>query len=191
MNELLETIKKPWPWYVSGPLLGLIVPSLLLMGNKTFGVSSTLRHICSACLPGKIEFLNYDWKKEIWNLVFVAGILLGGFLGTQILSYPGPEKISSKTVDALTSLGVTVDSGIVPCNIFNWASILEPRGFLFIVVGGFLVGFGTRYAGGCTSGHGLTGTSTLQWPSFVALICFFAGGIFSTHVLMPLILKLK
>jgi uncharacterized membrane protein YedE/YeeE len=191
MNEILEAIKKPWPWYVSGPLLGLIVPALLLAGNKSFGISSTLRHLCCICLPGKIEFLNYDWKKEVWNLVFVAGILMGGFLGTQWLSHPGPEKISSTTVEALTSLGITVDSGIVPSNIFNWESILELRGFLFIVVGGFLVGFGTRYAGGCTSGHGLTGTSTLQWPSFVALAFFFAGGIFCTHVLMPLILKMK
>lgn len=190
MKDILDFLKQPWPWYVAGPLMGLIVPALLFAGNKPFGVSSTLRHICSAFFPARIEFLKYDWKRETWNLVFVAGILIGGFLGAQVLSNPNHTNISPETVQDLKFLGVTNASGIVPGNIFNWRFLFTPKGFLFIVVGGFLVGFGTRYAGGCTSGHGLTGTSLLQWPSFLALACFFVGGIFCTYVLLPILLRL-
>jgi uncharacterized membrane protein YedE/YeeE len=59
-----------------------------------------------------------------------------------------------------------------------------------IVVGGFLVGFGTRYAGGCTSGHAIMGLSNLQWPSLVATISFMVGGFIMANLILPFILKL-
>ncbi|MBK7562060.1 MAG: YeeE/YedE family protein [Chitinophagaceae bacterium] len=187
---MLEWIKQPWPWYVAGPLIGLMVPALLLLGNKTFGISSSLRHVCASCIPAGIPFFKYDWKKEIWNLFFVAGILVGGIIAAQLLSNPEPVLVNSKLSQELATYGVTNYAGIVPADLFSWSELLTPRGLIMIVVGGFLVGFGTRYAGGCTSGHAIMGLSNLQWPSLVATCCFMAGGFVMTNLILPYILKL-
>jgi len=186
---MLELIKQPWPWYIAGPLIGLTVPVLLLIGNKSFGISSSLRHICAACLPANIPFFKYDWKKEVWNLFFVAGILLGGFLGVQILSNPLPMVLAPTLVADLANYGVSDFTGLVPVELFNWETLFTLKGFFLIVVGGFLVGFGTRYAGGCTSGHAIMGLSTLQWPSLIATCCFMAGGFLMANLILPYILK--
>ncbi|MBK0383829.1 YeeE/YedE family protein [Pedobacter sp. SD-b] len=187
---MLEIIKQPWPWYVSGILIGLTVPALLLIGNKSFGVSSSLRHICAACLPSKIPFFSYNWKKEIWNLFFVAGILLGGFIAVQLLSNPEPIQIAASTKAQLAALGVKDFSGLMPMDLFGVDQILSLKGLIFMVIGGFAVGFGTRYAGGCTSGHAIMGLSNLQLPSLIATISFMVGGFVSTWVLLPIIFKL-
>src|SRR5690554_3327142 len=190
MQELLEYLKQPWPWYVAGPLIGLTVPALLLLGNKSFGISSSLRHICAACVPAKIPFFSYDWKKESWNLMFVLGILLGGFLTAAFLSNPDPIAISSATQHDLALLGISDFEGLMPMEIFTWESLFTLKGLFFFIIGGFLVGFGTRYAGGCTSGHSIMGISNLQWPSLVATIFFMLGGFTMTHLLLPLIMSL-
>jgi uncharacterized protein len=191
-NETMEILLRPWPWYITGPVIGITVPLLLLIGNKRLGVSSTLRHICAACLPkANIPLFNYNWKKEIWSLFFVAGILLGGFIGGYLLTDREPVKISSDTSQFLRSLGVDVSmGGQLPSELFNWKTLASLKGFLLIVIGGFLVGFGTRYAQGCTSGHGIFGLGTLQWPSLVATVSFFIGGILFSHFVLPLILTL-
>ncbi|MBK7888907.1 MAG: YeeE/YedE family protein [Bacteroidetes bacterium] len=187
---MIASILQPWPWYIAGPLIGLTVPALLLIGNKAFGISSSLRHICAACIPANIPFFSYDWKKEVWNLFFVAGILLGGFLTVQFLANPDPVQLNPNLASELSTYGITDYSGLVPADIFNWESLLTLRGFLMIVVGGFLVGFGTRYAGGCTSGHAIMGLSTLQWPSLIATCCFMAGGFLMANLILPFILNL-
>lgn len=187
---MIASILQPWPWYIAGPLIGLTVPALLLIGNKAFGISSSLRHICAACLPANIPFFSYDWKKEVWNLFFVAGILIGGFLTVQFLANPDPVQLNPNLASELSTYGITDYSGLVPADIFNWESLLTLRGFLMIVVGGFLVGFGTRYAGGCTSGHAIMGLSTLQWPSLIATCCFMAGGFLMANLILPFILNL-
>lgn len=187
---MLEFIKQPWPWYVAGPLIGLTVPVLLIIGNKSFGISSSLRHFCAICVPANIPFFKYDWKKEIWNLFFVAGILIGGFVGTFLLGNPNEIIIAPETVNDLKALGVTSFSGLMPTDIFSFANLFTLKGFIFFVLGGFLVGFGTRYAGGCTSGHAIMGISTLQWPSVIATCCFMIGGFLMTHVGLPIIFKL-
>jgi uncharacterized membrane protein YedE/YeeE len=188
--ELLELIRKPWPWYVAGPLIGLTVPILLLLGNKSFGISSSLRHICAACLPANLPFFDYDWKREIWNLVFVAGILVGGFLATQFLANPDDMVIAPQTVADLKALGIRDFSGLMPTDIFSMANLFTLKGFVFFVVGGFLVGFGTRMAGGCTSGHSIMGLSNLQWPSLIATCCFMLGGFAMTNLILPYLMKL-
>jgi uncharacterized protein len=188
---LLNIFTQRWPWYVSGPLIGLTVPLLLLAGNKSFGVSSSLRHICAACLPAKIPFFQYNWKKEIWNLFFVTGIFLGGLLVTQFFNNPDPIQINPALVNDLGQYGIHDYHGLVPSDIFNWNVLFTARGLILTVCGGFLVGFGTRYAGGCTSGHAITGLSTLQWPSLVATICFMAGGFMMSNFILPFILKLN
>ncbi|MBY0425176.1 MAG: YeeE/YedE family protein [Cytophagales bacterium] len=186
---MLEFIKQPWPWYVAGPLIGLIVPGLLLLGNKPFGISSTLKHICAACVPAKIPFFQYDWKKEAWNLYFVTGIFFGGIIASTILA--GPEiTIQPETIADLKNLGINTFEGFLPTEIFSLSTIFTPRGLLFIVIGGFLVGFGTRWGNGCTSGHAITGLSNLQWSSLVATISFMFGGWFTTNFLLPYFLQL-
>ena len=187
---MLEFISKPWPWYVAGPLIGLTVPALLLIGNKSFGISSSLRHVCAACIPAKIPFFQYDWKKEVWNLFFVLGVLVGGIIATQLLANPEPIVIHPDLAADMAKYNITDTSHIVPSDLFSWPALATPRGIIMMVIGGFMVGFGTRYAGGCTSGHAIMGISTLQWPSLVATCCFMIGGFIMTHLILPYILAL-
>ncbi|WP_288435487.1 YeeE/YedE thiosulfate transporter family protein [uncultured Chryseobacterium sp.] len=187
---MLEIIKEPWPWYIAGPLIGLTVPALLIMGNKSFGISSSLRHICAACIPANVNFFRYDWKKETWNLFFVLGIFLGGMIAAHFLVNPNEITVHPNLKAELAGYGITDYSNLVPVQLMNFESLLTFRGFITMVVGGFLVGFGTRYAGGCTSGHAIMGLSNLQWPSLVATICFMIGGFLMANVILPLILTL-
>ena len=188
--NFIEWIKQPWPWYVAGPLIGLIVPILLLIGNKAFGISSSLRHVCAACLPANIPFFKYDWKKEIWNLFFVGGIIIGAVLVTQLFSNPNPIELNPKLAADLQAHGISNFRGMVPTELFSWNSLFTLKGIIMIVIGGFLVGFGTRYAGGCTSGHAIMGLSNLQLPSLIATISFMVGGFIVANLIMPIILKL-
>lgn len=187
---MLEWLQQPWPWYVAGPLIGLMVPLLLIVGNKTFGISSSMRHICAMAIPGKIPYFRYDWKKEAWNLFFVAGILIGGIVSAQWLSNPDSVMVNPRLSEELAVYGVTDYRGTVPAELFSWSELFTLRGLIMIVGGGFLVGFGTRYAGGCTSGHSIMGLSNLQWPSFVATCCFMIGGFIMTWLILPFILRL-
>lgn len=190
MNQFMEWITQPWPWYVAGPMIGLTVPALLIVGNKSFGISSSLRHLCAACIPAGIPFFTYNWKKEMWNLLFVLGILIGGFIATTFLANPNEIVIAEQTQADLSAIGITDFSGLLPADIFSWENLFTAKGLLFFVVGGFLVGFGTRYAGGCTSGHAIMGISSLLWPSLVATIFFMIGGFLMTHVIMEPLMKL-
>ena len=187
---LPDWILHPWPWYVAGPLIGLTVPILLIIGNKSFGISSSLRHICAACIPSGIPYFNYNWKKEIWNLFFVGGIFFGGVIAINVLGNPEPTIINSKLASDLATYGITDYSGLVPKQLFNWQTLLSIKGIILMVVGGFLVGFGTRYAGGCTSGHSITGISNFQVSSLIATTCFMLGGFITTWLFLPLIFKL-
>ncbi|MEA5405233.1 YeeE/YedE thiosulfate transporter family protein [Arcicella sp. DC2W] len=187
---MLELIRQPWHWAVAGVLIGLTVPTLLIIGNKSFGISSSLRHICAACFPADIPFFKYEWKKEIWNLFFVAGVLIGGFIANQFLSNPNTIVISESTITDLKALGITDFTNLMPADLFSVDNIFTLKGLFFFVIGGFMVGFGTRYAGGCTSGHAIMGLSTLQLPSLIATISFMVGGFLMTQLLLPLIFKL-
>ena len=189
METWLEWVQRPWPWYVAGPLIGLMVPALLIAGNKPLGVSSSLRDICAACVPAHIDFLHYDWKQERWNLLFVAGIFIGGWIAGSLFANPQPVDISAATRTDLHALGVDTAGGLMPAELFRWGALLHAKGLTLMVAGGFMVGFGTRYAGGCTSGHGIMGLSSLQWPSLVATMCFFAGGVACTYLILPHVLQ--
>jgi uncharacterized protein len=169
-------------------LAGLTVPALLLLGNKSFGISSSFRHLCAACLPKNIPFFQYDWKKEIWNLLFVLGILIGGVIASVFLSNPDTIVIAESTQEDLAKLGIQDFGRLLPADIFTWDNLFTLKGLVFFVIGGFMVGFGTRYAGGCTSGHAIMGISNLQWPSLVATIFFMLGGFVMTHLLLPFIM---
>jgi uncharacterized protein len=184
----MELLYKPWPWYIAGAVIGLTVPTLLLLGNKRLGISSTLRHLCAACVPANIPFFQYDWKSQRWNLFFAVGILIGGFLGGYVFADPHPVNVSDEAKEIFLRWGLSDQRGLMPAELFSWSGLLTAKGILLMVVGGFLVGFGTRYAGGCTSGHGILGLSAFQWPSLVATASFFIGGILFSHFVLPYIL---
>ncbi|MFT5512357.1 MAG: putative membrane protein YedE/YeeE [Bacteroidia bacterium] len=187
----MEQISQPWPWYITGPLIGLTLPLLLILLNKSFGISSTLRDICAMCLPGtKIKYFQYDWKSQWWNLLFAIGVITGSAL--VMLFFPNPEvaDISEGTITRLKSFGIHDFSGLVPKEIFNWSTLTSPVTLIMICIGGFLIGFGTRYAGGCTSGHAIMGLSMFKLSSLIAVIGFFIGGLIVTWLILPQILKL-
>jgi hypothetical protein len=187
---MIELLSQPWAWYVAGPLIGLIVPLLFILGNKSFGISSSMRHICAACVPANVKFFKYDWKKEAWNLYFVAGLFLGALLVTLFFLNLSPISIHPSLAEELAQYGIMDLSNLVPKQLFSWENVLTLKGFLMMIVGGFLVGFGARYAGGCTSGHAIMGLSTLQLPSLIATISFMVGGFLMANFILPLILKL-
>ncbi len=188
---MLELIKQPWHWAVSGTVIGLIVPLLLILGNKKFGISSSFRHICAACFSGDIKFFKYDWKKEVWNLFFVAGIIIGAYIASTFLTDPAAQvQVAPATMEKLQSYGIKDFTSLMPADLFNWDNLFSLKGLIFFVIGGLLIGFGTRYAGGCTSGHSIMGLANLQKASLVATIFFMAGGFISANLLLPLIFKL-
>ena len=187
---MIEFLRQPWPWYVAGPLIGLTVPALLILGNKSFGISSSLRHMCAACIPGKVPFFQYNWKKEAWNLFFVLGIFFGGVIGMNLLGNPNPIEVHPDLAKELAGYGITDYSNLVPQDLMTWENLFTLKGFIMMVVGGFFVGFGTRYAGGCTSGHSIMGMANLQWPSLVATMAFMIGGFLVANFILPLILSL-
>ena len=183
----MEIILQPWPWYVSGPLIALVM-FLLIFVDKRFGMSSNLRTMCSALGAGKkVSFFNYDWKAQKWNLVVVLGAIIGGFIAANFLTTSNAVDISESTVNALQNLGFTnPGSSYLPAELFDLAN-LDIKQFSLLALGGLLIGFGARYAGGCTSGHAISGLSNLQLPSLIAVIGFFAGGLLMVHFIFPLI----
>lgn len=184
---LFDELSKPWAWYVAGPAIAGILFLLLWSGGE-FGVSSTLRSWCAIGGAGKrVPFFDFDWKAQRWNLVFVLGAILGGWIAHTFLSSPEPLVLAPATVADLSALGIPISEGLAPEVLFSWQALLTPRGFLVMVLGGFLVGFGTRWAGGCTSGHAISGLSNLQLPSLLAVIGFFIGGLLMTWIGLPLL----
>ena len=189
MTALLAWLSQPWPWYVAGPLIGLMVPALLLVGNQSFGISSNLRHMCAAVLPGKWEYFRYDWRGAgAWNLAFAAGIVVGGGIASHFLVQGDVVAIAPSTHATLAALGLHDFHGLVPHEVFSWSVLATPRALVAMIGGGLLVGFGTAYAGGCTSGHAISGLANLQLPSLIAVLGFFAGGLASTYVVVPWLL---
>ena len=185
----MHLLTQPWPWWAAGIVIGLTVPALLFLGNKHFGISSSLRHVCAACVPANIKFFQYDWKKEVWNWFFAGGIIAGAAIATFLLPNPDPIQIHPDLARDLAEKGITRIDGLIPADLFNWSSLLTLKGFIVIVLGGFLVGFGARYAGGCTSGHAIMGLSDLQWPSLVATVFFMVGGFIMANLILPFILS--
>ena len=184
---MIELIKQPWHWFVSGASIAAIMFTMIFFG-KTFGFSSNFRTICAACGAGKnIAYFNYDWKSQKWNLAFLVGSIIGGFIGSHFLSNGEPIKLAEATLNDLKILGFAAPTGIQPEEIFGWHALFTLKGFLILAIGGLLIGFGTRYAAGCTSGHAISGLSNLQLPSLIAVIGFFIGGLIMTYLIFPII----
>lgn len=191
LNSFTETVSQPWPWWVAGPLIAGIMILLQYFG-KEFGISENFRIMCAAEGAGDYaDLFKFDWGSKGWNLLVALGAVIGGHLASRYFTPPAYNHahISEKTVLTLNSLGVHYDASnptYLP-DFYSWQGLFTLPGFLVIILGGFLVGFGSRYAGGCTSGHAISGLSALQLPSLVAVVGFFLGGLFMTFVLFPLI----
>jgi uncharacterized membrane protein YedE/YeeE len=182
-----ELITQTWSWWFSGAMISAIMFLLLFFG-QSFGFSSNLRTICSVAGGGKfVKFFDFNWRSQIWNLVFLIGAILGGFIARQYLSDGTPVQISENTISDLKTLGISAPTSAQPDELFSIESAFSLKGFLILAIGGLLVGFGSRYAGGCTSGHAISGLSDLQVPSLIAVIGFFIGGLIMTYVLLPII----
>lgn len=184
----MELIKEPWPWYISGPCIAVIMFLLLYFG-RTFGMSSNLRTMCAIGGAGKYsEFFKFDWKSQRWNLIVMIGAIFGGCIAHFLLSNPTDINLSAETIKDLNGLGFkNAGKSLLPAELFAWENVLTLKGISILLTGGFLVGFGTRYAGGCTSGHAITGLSSLQLPSLIAVIGFFIGGLIMIHLIFPIL----
>lgn len=193
---MLEFISQSWHWSVSGLAIVGVMLLLLWFGGE-FGVSSNLRTICTIAGAGKKhDFFKIDWKAQSWNLLFIAGAVIGGFIATNFLQSPEPVQISASTTAYLADHGISVPQtlaegrGYVPNEIFGLENAFGLKNLFLFIVGGFLIGFGTRWAGGCTSGHAISGLSNLQLPSLIAVVGFFIGGLIMTWLILPSLLIL-
>lgn len=184
---MMEFITQPWSWWFSGIVISAIMFLLLYFG-QSFGFSANLRTICSIAGAGKkVKFFDFNWRTQVWNLVFLVGAVVGGFVAKNVLSNDSPVQISQNTIEKLDEYGFKAPTSSQPDELFSLESALSAKGFLILAFGGLMVGFGSRYAGGCTSGHAISGLSDLQLPSLVAVIGFFIGGLVMTFLLFPLI----
>jgi len=184
----MEIVYGTWPWYISGFLLAMVMLLLTYFG-KYFGISSNLRTLCSIGGAGKVsDFFKFDWKAQKWNLVVILGAMLGGFVAHNYLSDQNGVNINHKTITELQSIGIDAPNGKLVPDVFSSKQALKnPKIILILLVGGILVGFGTRYAGGCTSGHAISGLSNLQIASLIAVIGFFIGGLITSWIIIPLL----
>jgi len=184
----MNWICEPWPWYISGPMIAFVM-FLLLMVGKNFGMSANLRTMCAICGAGnKADFFKFDWKSQKWNLIVVIGAVIGGYIGSHLLSSDIAVAINPDTIADLNTLGFeSAGKTYLPTELFDTSALLSVKNVLILSIGGLLVGFGARYAGGCTSGHAISGLSDLQLPSLIAVIGFFIGGLAMIHFLFPLI----
>ena len=182
-----EFITQTWSWWFSGTMIAAIMFFLLYFG-QSFGFSANLRTICAAAgLGKKTKFFDFNWKAQTWNLVFLVGAIVGGFIAEQFLSSDIGVAISPATINDLSKLGIAAPASLQPAELFSLDAILSIKGFLVLAIGGLMVGFGSRYAGGCTSGHAISGLSDLQVPSLIAVVGFFIGGLIMTFLILPLI----
>ncbi|AXT62329.1 YeeE/YedE family protein [Aquimarina sp. AD10] len=184
----MNWIFDPWPWYISGPLIVLVMFALLITG-KQFGMSSNLRTMCTMCGAGKAaDFFRFDWKAQRWNLIVAIGTIIGGYIGANFLTKDAAVDLHPEVISKLQNQGFkSAGEAYLPNELFANAIFSDPSQLIFLIIGGLLVGFGARYAGGCTSGHAISGLSNLQIPSLIAVIGFFIGGLLMIHFIFPLI----
>ena len=189
----MEIIYQSWPWYVGGSAISVIM-FLLIFSGKEFGFSENLRIIISMLGGGKYsKFFDIDWKQRLWNLTFLFGTLLGGWIAYTFMRSDEPMQLSASFLNTLDSWGLAQDvkpGELIPTSLINFSQLGSIAGIVIMILGGFFVGFGARYAGGCTSGHAISGLSNLQWPSLIAVIGFFIGGLFVSNILYPWLLNL-
>lgn len=184
MEQLSQLLIQPWPWYVAGPLIGAMVPIMIWIGSRSFGISQNLEHLCAITQPTRIgvDFFRYDWRRSAWSLMFAAGVVLGGFLAGILFSNPQPVVLSPDALAMFSTWGVApAGNALLPAAVFS----MTLRNVVLLIGCGILVGFGTRYASGCTSGHAITGLATMQPQSLFAVLGIFGGGLLASYLIAP------
>ena len=164
-----------WPWWVGGPAIGAYVLAFLFFQNRLLGASSTYQAVLEAFNPEKPSDVFSSAVRlpsepgdaaPSWRVSFWLGLLGGGLLAGWLAGTWGQA--------ALPGLGDFLRLG--------------PAGqALVLFAGGILIGAGTRMSGGCTSGHAITGISSLQWPSLAATLVFFGVAMAVTFGLRSLL----
>lgn len=184
----MEFLSQTWHWAVSGFIIGLIMLTLTYFG-KNFGMSTNLRTLCSMAGAGKkYSFFDWDWQSQKWNLIVVIGAMFGGFVAIQFMSSPENVTLNPKTILQLEALAIDAPNGkLAPNKLFGTEIFSNIYSIFILIIGGFLIGFGSRYAGGCTSGHAISGLSNLQSQSLKAVIGFFLGGLIVSYFVLPLL----
>ncbi len=172
MNGLYESIfVNPWPWWVGGLIIGILVPLLYYSENTALGVSTGYGSVIKLLRPrSRLKWLNSKSFEEGpgWRIFFLGGMILGAFISARLGGRPL----------------LTGEMGIFTATV-SWSPLATA---LFFAVGGFFLGLGARIAGGCTSGHSIHGLANLQISSVVATIGFLAAGTFTTYLVRVFIL---
>ncbi len=184
----MDQLYQPWPWYVSGPLIAIIMCTLIMLGKK-LGMSSNLKTICSILGAKKAtDFFDFKWKSHLWNLVVLTGVIIGGYIAHIYLSKETSVTITPEAGERLKSMGIhDAGASFLPEMLFSQEALSNPKTLLLLSIGGLLIGFGARYANGCTSGHAISGLSNLQFPSLIAVVGFFIGGLLMVHLIFPIL----
>jgi uncharacterized membrane protein YedE/YeeE len=152
---------------VAGAAIAAVTLALLYLANRRLGISTGFEDLCSLALP-----LPYFRRSTLlaargWRLPFVGGLVLGGVLSAALGGGWSPTW-------ALGMFDTTIGWG--PAGKVAW-----------MFVGGLFIGFGTRLAGGCTSGHGIFGLSNFERPSLVSTLSFMLGGLVTTQLVYRLV----
>jgi uncharacterized membrane protein YedE/YeeE len=153
----------PIHWLTAGIGVAVVTLALLWIGNRRLGISSGFEDVCSLVLPGMSYFRRPSLiAARGWRLPFVGGLVLGGFLSAMLGGGWSPTWALGMFDEAI---------GFGPAGKVAW-----------MFAGGMLIGFGTRLANGCTSGHGIFGMSNFERSSVVATLAFMAGGCATTQI---------
>ena len=133
----MDFILQPWPWYVAGPLITLVMFLLFYFGKK-FGVSSNLETLCAIGGAGNlVDFFKFDWKKNTWNLLFILGVIIGGFITYQWLTPSEVVAINPQTIQDLSDLGFqNAGAQYLPDEIFGSDTMFSLKGFLLLLIAG-------------------------------------------------------
>ena len=164
---LLLNQLEPLHWAIAGAAIGAITLVLMFGLNTRLGISTGFEDVCSLLLRAPYFRRPSLLASRNWRLPFTAGLVLGGFVSA-VLSGGWQPTWDLGLFDAHVGFG--------PAGKMAW-----------MFIGGLFIGFGTRLAGGCTSGHGIFGLSNFEWPSLVSTVSFMAAGAGATHVIYRLI----
>lgn len=162
-----------WSPYVVGIGIGVLSWLTFLLSDKAIGASSfyaTLAGMVGKILAPRhtlsLKYFQDNPPKLDWGMTFVLSAILGGAI-------------------AALSGGEFTNEWVHPMWEARFGDSIALRA-VFAVAGGLLMGFGARLAGGCTSGHGISGTLQLSLSSWIVLIALFIGGIITAHLMFKL-----
>ena len=168
-NFELKNMNILLPWYISGPLIGLTVPLLLIVNEKQFGTSSSFRFIGSKLFK-KTKYFIYKNEIDAWQFHFAIGLVISSIIIPTLIDIENISKIEENST-----------YGLINKKIYDFSNI-----FIFFI-GGMFIGYGSRYANGCTAGHCIMGISQFSLSSLISTVSFFIGGLFVSHIIIPII----